>query len=169
MKKLLLTGVAMLALACSTNDDKDNSAHEYEVALGPNSVEPYQWTYVSIADGEVVGEEDGWDIKILRYSRAEMAIGTPFDEDLGDDNPPLKYMSMGPGGPSIGTRTDIVWSGVKAVDFAPDPQDPDKFKMPPTYLMLPPHDFLSADGEHTYRVQFTDYAEGTLVMTVADI
>ena len=169
MKKLFLIGAALLAFAsCSKDKDKPRTeGNEYEISLQPNSNEPWEWAFVTLADGRVVTESDAWDIAILRYSRAEMAIRTPFDTDTH----PIKYMVTGPGGAGYGTREDVVWSGVKALDFKPDPSDPEKFVMPPVYLQLPAHDFLSSDKKHTYRVQFTgyDYRSGILVMTVQEI
>ncbi len=171
MKKLFLIGVALLAFACSNDDNKknDGDVQEYEIALEPNNNNPWEWRYITLADGETVEEANAWDIAILRYSAAEMAIRTSFDEE--NDTYPIKYMTGGPGGPGIGVREDLVWSGVKAMDMATRPDDPDMFQMPPVYLRLPAHEFTSADGEHTYSVKFTGYSyqDGILYMEVAEL
>ncbi len=135
------------------------TAEEYEVDLEPNTNEPWEWAYISLADGTVVAEDAGWDIAILRYKFAEMAIRTPFDEE----ELPIKYMVTGQGMPSIGEK-NIVWSGIEAVDFSLE-------TMPPVYTELPAHEFLSADEQHTYSVQFTAYdsTSGTLTMTVEEV
>ncbi len=163
MKKLLLIGAALLAFACSKNEGEKPRDGEYAIALEPNTNDPWEWRYITLADGEVVEETGRWDIAILRYSAAEMAILTPSDEDIH----PIKHMV----GRGIGIREDLVWSGIKAMELAPHPDDPDMFQMPPAYLELPAREFTSADGEHTYSVKFTGYSyrDGILYMTVKEI
>lgn len=157
MKKLFLfAAIILFAAACSDNGGDKPKVQEYEIALAPNTNDPWEWAYITLADGEVVDEEDVWDIAVLRYKLAEMAILTPFDSEERT----IRYMAMGPGGPSIGEK-NIVWSGIEAVDFAFE-------TMPPAYTALPAHDFLSADGKRTYRVKFTGYdvQNGILIMEV---
>jgi hypothetical protein len=157
MKKLLLIGAAMLTLACSKNDENPRGI---EIALEPNTATPWEWRYITLPDGAVVTENDAWDIAILRYQFAEMAILTPFDTETH----PIKHMVTGQGRPTVGTRENLVWSGIEAMDF-------DFATMPPVYTLLPAHDFTSADGQHTYRVQFTGYSseDGILVMECEEI
>lgn len=170
MKKLFLIGAALLAFACSKNENPDNGGDpqgpgepavaEYEIALEPSTVEPWEWRYITLADGVVVTAEDAWDIAVLRYRFAEMAILTPFDEDVR----PIQHMVTGAGMPTIGVREDLIWSGIEAVDFSLD-------KMPPEYTILPANVFLSADGERSYNVEFTGYdpQNGILIMEVQEI
>jgi hypothetical protein len=152
MKNLLLLAALLLAAACSKNDENPRGV---EIALEPNTVTPWEWRYITLPDGVAVTENDAWDIAILRYKFAEMAIRTPFDTEAH----PIKHMVTGQGRPTIGTREDLVWSGIEAIDF-------DFETMPPVYTALPAHNFTSADGQHTYRVQFTGYdpTNGILVM-----
>jgi hypothetical protein len=170
MKKMfLLAALAIFAVACSDegkSNDEENTVvvEEYTINLEPNTVDPWEWRYITLDDGAVVEENDGWDIAISRYSRADMAIRTPLDEDRGDENPPLQYMDTSSGRPSLGTRRDIVWSGIKAFELVLE-------TMPPVYTLLPAHDFRSFDGEHTYQVEFTGYdpRTGILIMKVEEI
>ncbi len=160
MKKLLLFAAFIIfAAACSDNGKDKPVVEEYEIDLKPNINDPWEWRYITLADGETVSETDAWDIAVLRYKLAEMAIRTPFDSEERT----ISYMAMGPGGPAIGEK-NIVWSGVEAVDFAFE-------TMPPVYTVLPAHTFLSAGEDREYRVKFTGYdaQSGILIMEVEEI
>ncbi len=126
----------MFAAACSNNDKKNDAVREYTLPIEFNTAEPWEWEYISLGDGTLVTENDDWDIAVLKYRAAEMAIKMPSDTE----ERPISYMVTGQGRPSIGEK-NIVWSGLEAVDFAFD-------VMPPQYVLLPPRTF----GD--YEVQF---------------
>ncbi len=159
MKNLLLIAVLALTVSCSNDGKNTDWGTDYSISLAPTTTEPWDWAYISLADGEVVAQTDEWDIAILRYKLAEMAIRTPFDDEVF----PIQHMVMGSGGPSIG-ETEMVWSGIEAVDFSLE-------TMPPVYTMLDPSLFISADSQRTYKVQFTGYdsTTGVLTMRVAEV
>lgn len=158
MKKMLLIGAALIAFACSKNDE---TPRDGGFVLEMGLTNDWDWFYVSLDDGTEVAEDADWDIAILRHSAAEVAIrtktGRVVDGELVPDSyeVPIRYMSMtmGPSGPTpIIGEMDIAWSGAEVVDFSMAAED-----MPPTYVETPANIFRSADGERDYRVKFTGY------------
>lgn len=173
--------VALLAVACN-DKGKDNEpkyqAKEYDIDAVPTTNDPWDWTYVSLANGAVTNADGAWDIAISRYKYAEVAIktnsGTSGSRQGGvvkngvvvaDTEQPISYMDTSSGRPTVGEK-NISWSGVEAIDFG-------FAEMPPKYTLLPASTFRSADGAHYYIVQFTAYLDdndnpGYITMMVAE-
>lgn len=151
MKLLAFIALVVLAVACSKNDD-EKGAKTYTVNIQPTvdtaqAPADWEWAYISLADGTVALVEPAeWDIAVLRYMYVEMAIKTPSDTAVK----PIKFMQ----GRSIG-ETNIVWSGVEALDFGFD-------KMPPQYTSPGPHTW----GTHTVQFTAYDYTTGELTFEV---
>lgn len=155
---------ACLALAGCKDDNKEQpwgEEYSFEAVLTSNN--PWDWAYISLAEGTVVDETGDWDIAVSLYHYAKNVVktrsGVVVDGVVRAD---AEYAVPAIGGnPTTGFTLvqlpGVVWSGIFAVDFVIDPADPN-YVMPPSYKMLPANVFVSHDGTKRYKVQFTGFS-----------
>jgi hypothetical protein len=181
---MMLLASSTLFIACNEDDDEKNpvTTTANEVYLDASSSS--DWHYYSFEQKKFVGTASespenntqygavsNWDIALQRYfirtnSGEFTSIGSkggiyicgsqttfeslnkiPSDTQFTED---ASITSSGMGG-----TTTVVRSLATSVVLQTDEEG--NLVMPPVYLPAPVYIFRSADGEHYYKVQFTQY------------
>jgi hypothetical protein len=184
MKKvffLVLSLAAALFVSCS-NDDEPTMGETKEGYIEATS--STTWHYYSLSGNEIVGtgeetEEDNnswfartdWDFAVNRYSiRTNSGKATSVGAKGGvytfDASKSFSSISSFPDGAvftedevitssGMGGATSIVKSKATVIIFKTN--DDGSLVMPPIYLKAPVYLFRTADGNHYYKVEFTQY------------
>lgn len=185
MKKsvLFLTLTLFLVVSCSKDDDSQPTTGEtntVNIDASSNST----WHYYSFSEEQFIGsgeedpatnaewfERDDWDIAIQRYfvrtnSGDATSIGSQGGVYTCNESIQFATLEEIPAGATFetdqtvtksshGTTYDIVLSTAQVIQFQTDPDG--SLTMPPVYLPSPVYIFKTANGEDTYKVNFTQY------------
>lgn len=188
MKKIFafaFLAMTVISTACSKSDDGNDGpvvgdTKEASVDATANGV----WQYFSFADGKVIGSGDGtedtkwfasdaWDMALSRYSLRFNGGAAYTSGGLGgvytcDGSLSFASILSVPEGVTFATDETITTEGMagttttvkskaEAIVFKTD-ADGNKV-MPPVYLKAPVYIVRTADGEHYYKVEFSQYKD----------
>ena len=185
---LTATLFAFALSSCSKPDDDNNNSSEdttvSEVSI--NATSSTAWNYYSFAEDKVVGSADeseennavwaarkDWDIAIRRYNiRTNSGEFTSVNAKGGvytfDKNTSFASVSSLPNGArfvedkiitstGMGGSSSVIRSEATVILFKEN--EDGSLVMPPVYLPAPVYIFRTADGNHYYKVEFTQYKD----------
>ncbi len=181
----LLAFVLFATASCTKDDDPEPKTGETKT-VSIDATSKTTWHYYSFSKGKVIGtgEEDAtsnaswfartdWDIAIQRYFvRTNSGDATTVGANGGvytcDESIAFETLEEVPAGAVFetdktvtkeghGGSYEIVFSSAQVIHFKANPDG--SLVMPPVYLPSPVYIFKTADGENTYKVNFTQYAD----------
>jgi hypothetical protein len=179
----VLAIVSVLFASCSKDDDPEPKTGETK-NVSIDATSQTTWHYYSFSDGEVIGtgEEDSisneswfarddWDIAIQRYfvrtnSGDATTIGAQGGVYTCNEDVEFETLEEVPAGAAFetdktitkgghGGSYEIVLSTAQVIQFKTNADG--SLVMPPVYLPSPVYIFKTADGNDTYKVNFTQY------------
>ncbi len=180
---LFLTLALFLVVSCSKDDDSEPTTGETKT-VNIDASSDSTWHYFSFSEQQFIGSgtedpatneewfaRDDWDIAIMRYyvrtnSGEATTIGSQGGVYTCDEDMEFDTLEEIPAGATFetdqtvtqsshGTTYDIVLSSAQVIQFQLNPDG--SLVMPPVYLPSPVYIFKTADGEDTYKVNFTQY------------
>lgn len=180
---MMLTASILSFVSCSKDDDNPVPVNETKESY-IDATSKTMWTYFSLKENKIVGtgeenESDNaawaarkdWDIAICRYNvRTNSGKATHVGAQGGvyTCNASISFSSLSsvPEGATfmtdeivtskgMGGITSIVKSTATVITF--QMKEDGSLVMPPVYQKSPIYIFRSADGQHGYKVSFTQY------------
>jgi hypothetical protein len=182
---IYLLAFAMITLASCSKDDVPEPKTGETKTVNIDATSKTTWHYYSFSEEKVIGTGEeyassnaswfartDWDIAIQRYSvRTNSGDATTIGSKGGvytcDENVEFATLEEVPAGAvfetdntitksSHGSTYEIILSTAQVIQFKTNADG--SLVMPPVYLPSPVYIFKTADGEDTYKVNFTQYA-----------
>jgi len=185
-KAIYLLAFALFVLVSCEKEDEDIKPQTGDTkTISIDATSKTTWHYYSFSEEKVIGtgEEDStsnaswfarddWDIAVKRYSvRTNSGDATTIDAQGGvytcDESIEFSSLNEMPEGAVFetdetitrnghgGTTYDIILSPAQVIKFKENADG--SMVMPPVYLPTPVYIFKTANGEDTYKLNFTQY------------
>jgi predicted small lipoprotein YifL len=185
MKRIIYFLVVMALFALSACEEEKDPIVLPSGDISIDATSSSTWHYYSFEEEEVIGsgEEDSatnaawfarddWDIAIKRYnvrtnSGPATSIGSKGGVHTCDEGITFESLESVPSDATFevdevvtvrghgGSVSQIIQSTAQVIQFQKNPDG--SLVMPPVYLPSPVYIFKTADGEKTFKVNFTQY------------
>lgn len=186
MKKIICALASVAAIISISSCTKANGGEEPSESENSyiNASDKSKWQYFSFSQNKVVGSSDDsgnaewfarndWDIAICRYSirtnsGAATSIGSKGGVYTFDTSTKYESVISVPEGAEFAVDKEVTSEGMggsvttvksEATVIVFKTNSDGSLVMPPVYLQAPVYIFRSADGQHCYKVSFTQYTD----------